>query len=226
MTIVPSIGTVSITWRIASTATWSDLWRSPCPIVCAHAMAACSTTRRNSSERSESIQRLRRSSRLPYGGSSQRVGRSVAIAEQVVGLHQLVNLARAFVDDRALAVAEEAPDRILVRVAVRAVNLHGVAGGLLGRDGGEPFREPGLARVARPVVLHPARRAATAAAPPGSPTPSARSFPSRAGAGRSRRRTSSAPSRTSRWRRGRRGSARSRRRPRCSAPDRARTSRS
>ncbi len=54
MTIVPSIGTVSITFRIASTATWSDLWRSPCPIVCAQAMAACSTTRRKSSDRSES----------------------------------------------------------------------------------------------------------------------------------------------------------------------------
>ena len=54
ITIVPSIGTVSITRRIASTATWSDLWRSPCPIVWAQAMAACSTTRRNSSERSES----------------------------------------------------------------------------------------------------------------------------------------------------------------------------
>ena len=31
------------------------LWPSPCPIVCAHAIAACSTTRRNSSERSELI---------------------------------------------------------------------------------------------------------------------------------------------------------------------------
>ncbi len=39
--------------RMASTATWSDLWRSPCPIVCAQAIAACSTTERKSSERSE-----------------------------------------------------------------------------------------------------------------------------------------------------------------------------
>ena len=54
MTMVPSIGTVSISVRIASTATWSDRCRSPWPIVCAQAMAACSTTRRNSSERSDS----------------------------------------------------------------------------------------------------------------------------------------------------------------------------
>ena len=55
MTIVPSIGTVSISRRIASTATWSEPWRSPWPIVWAQAMAACSTTRRNSRERSDSI---------------------------------------------------------------------------------------------------------------------------------------------------------------------------
>ena len=33
MTMVPSIGSESISLRIASTATWSDLCRSPCPIV-------------------------------------------------------------------------------------------------------------------------------------------------------------------------------------------------
>src|SRR5438093_10480967 len=109
MTIVPSIGTVSITWRMASTATRSALCRSPWPIVCAHAIAACSTTRRNSSERSESM--LRRFRDVMIRRQLAARGTIGAIAEQVVGLHDLVNLARAFVDDRAFAVAEEPPDR-------------------------------------------------------------------------------------------------------------------
>ena len=101
----------------------------------------------------------------------------LAEAEHVVGLHQLVDLARALVDHRALAVAVEAADRILVGVAVGAVDLHGVAGGALGRDGREPLRQAGLARVAAAVVLQRTRRAATAAATPDSRTPSARSSP-------------------------------------------------
>src|SRR6267143_1156537 len=48
----------------------------------------------------------------------------LTVAEQIVGLHDLVNLARAFVDDRAFAIPVETPDRILVGVAVRAVDLH------------------------------------------------------------------------------------------------------
>src|SRR5947199_8033210 len=80
-----------------------------------------------------------------------------SVPEQIVGLHDLVNLARAFVNDRALAVPEETADRVLVRIAVRAVNLHRVSRGALGRDGREPFREAGLARVALAVVLHPPR---------------------------------------------------------------------
>src|SRR5258705_4887255 len=114
--MVPSIGTESITRRIASTATASDLCRSPCPIVWAHAIAASSTTRRKSSERSESS-----------------IGRQLAagwpvcpVAEQVIGLHQFVNLTRAFVDHRTLAIAIKTADAVLVRVAIRAVNLHGI----------------------------------------------------------------------------------------------------
>ena len=52
MTIVPSMRTSSSVRRIASTAAWSDPSRSPWPIVCAHAMPACSTTRSSSSDRS------------------------------------------------------------------------------------------------------------------------------------------------------------------------------
>src|SRR5215216_5678235 len=51
MTMRPRIGTVSITSRIASTATWSEYLRSPCPIVRAAATAADSHTLRKSSER-------------------------------------------------------------------------------------------------------------------------------------------------------------------------------
>ena len=99
------------------------------------------------------------------------------VAEQVVGLHQLVNLARAFVDHRALAIAIEPPDRIFVRIAVGAVNLHRVAGRALRRDGREPLRQPGLAACCAGRRSSATRRAATAAATPDSPTPSARSFP-------------------------------------------------
>src|SRR5215470_392890 len=48
MTIMPSICSESMVLRIASTATSSALWRSPKPMVRAAAMAAFSTTRRNS----------------------------------------------------------------------------------------------------------------------------------------------------------------------------------
>ena len=48
MTMRPRIGTASIFSRIASTATWSEYFRSPCPIVRAAAMAAASHTLRKS----------------------------------------------------------------------------------------------------------------------------------------------------------------------------------
>src|ERR1044071_1674093 len=146
MTMVPLIGTESISFRIASTATASDLCRSPCPIVIAHAIAACSTTRRKSSERSESS--IRR---------ELAAGRTIRpIAKQVVGLHQLVNLTCPFVDHCTLAIAVEPADGVLVGVAVGAMDLHGVAGGALGGHGRKPFREPSLARVAAADVLEPA----------------------------------------------------------------------
>src|SRR5581483_2433152 len=61
------------------------------------------------------------------------------------------------VDDRALAVAVEASGRVLVGVAVGAVDLHAVAGRALRRDRREPLGETGLARVALAAVLQPAR---------------------------------------------------------------------
>ena len=142
-------------------------------MVWAQAIAACSTTRRNSRERSESIELYEVVSKAgttstlsdaPARGSSQRVGRSPA-AEHVIGLHDLVDLARALVDHRALAVAIEAADRVLVGVAVGAVHLHGVAGGALRGDGREPLRQAGLARVAPAVFFrNPARSHSSRAA--------------------------------------------------------------
>src|SRR4051812_4695728 len=68
-----------------------------------------------------------------------------------------MNLARAFVDHRTLAVPVKPPDGVFVRVAVRTVNLNGITRRTLGGDGREPFREPGLLRVTAAFVLQPAR---------------------------------------------------------------------
>src|SRR5258708_3404918 len=100
--MVPSIGTVSSESRMASTAAWSDLWPSPCPIVWAHAIAACSTTRRKSSDKSEFIDSpstrgaRRRSSLIGRQLAARRL--VLAVAEDVVGLHDLVDFARPLVD--------------------------------------------------------------------------------------------------------------------------------
>ena len=84
----------------------------------AQAIAACSTTRRNSSERLESITRQLAACRAIF-----------AIAEQVIGLHQLVDLAGPFIDHGAFAVPEESAGRVFVGVPVGAMNLNAVAGG-------------------------------------------------------------------------------------------------
>src|SRR6185369_17848949 len=134
--MVPSMGTVSSDSRIASTATWSDLWRSPWPMVWAQAIAACSTTRRKSSDRSEFTCVL---GLCRIGRKLTACGLVLPEPEHVIGLHDLVDLAGALVDDRALAVAIEAAGRVFVRVAVRAVHLHAVARRALRSDGGKPL---------------------------------------------------------------------------------------
>ena len=55
MTMVPRMGIESMVLRMASVATWSESLRSPWPMVCADAMAATSTTRRNRDARSLSM---------------------------------------------------------------------------------------------------------------------------------------------------------------------------
>src|SRR5256714_3200061 len=79
------------------------------------------------------------------------------VAERVLGLHQLVDLRRALVDDRRARVAEVALDAVLGRVAVRAEDLDRVVRSREGRLRRVPLRERGLARVPPALVLHPRR---------------------------------------------------------------------
>ena len=84
---------------------------------------------------SGSRRRRRRQSLEALRGERRAAQRPVlAVAEQVVGLDQRVQLAGALVDDRRLGVAQVALDRVLVRVAVRAVDLDRVERGLARRD--------------------------------------------------------------------------------------------
>src|SRR5215213_5330588 len=99
--------------------------RSPCPIVCAQATAACSTTRKNSSERSDSM-----FCRCPFFTGKVSVRMISAFmrrqfaperfvlpeAQNVIRLHERVDFPRAFVDYRALAVAVDPSHRILVGI--------------------------------------------------------------------------------------------------------------
>src|SRR3954469_9301771 len=75
------------------------------------------------------------------------------VAEDVLGLHHLVDLGRALVDDRSAGVAEVALDRVLRRVAVGAVHLDGEVGRLERAFGRMPLRERGLAGVSDTAVL-------------------------------------------------------------------------
>src|SRR5262245_7481046 len=68
-----------------------------------------------------------------------------------------MNVAWTLVDDRALAVSVEAAHRVFVRVAVGAVNLHGVARRALGGDRRKPLGQPGLTCIAPAMVFQPPR---------------------------------------------------------------------
>src|SRR3954454_6778519 len=79
------------------------------------------------------------------------------ITERMLGLHHLVDLRGALVDDRRARVPEVALDPELTGVAVRAEDLDREVRGLERRLGRMPLGEGGLARVALPLVLHPRR---------------------------------------------------------------------
>src|SRR5262249_27468102 len=157
MTMVPSMSTDSISVRMDSTATWSAYLRSPWPMVRAAAMAARSTTLTNSRKRSSRCIDGRSSGLSLVGRQLDAPRLVLAEAEGVVGLHDLVDLAGALVDDGGLGVAVEPAGRVLVGVAVAAVDLHAVAGRTLALHGREPLGQRGLPGVAPPLVLEPAR---------------------------------------------------------------------
>src|SRR3954447_21387833 len=79
----------------------------------------------------------------------------VPVAERVLGLHHLVDLRRALVDDRRARVAEVALDPVLGREAVRAEHLDRHVRGLERRLRRVPLRKARLARRALALVLHP-----------------------------------------------------------------------
>src|SRR4051794_20225690 len=96
MTTVPRMGSVSIAVRMASTATWSEYFRLPCPIVRAASTAASSVTRRNSRERESRPIAI---SLLERGGSAAREDVHDAVQElDGVGARPLERVAA---DDRA-----------------------------------------------------------------------------------------------------------------------------
>src|SRR5436853_4066526 len=92
----------------------------------------------------------------PSSSSTSRAAPSaiqLPVSERVLGLHHLVDLGGALVDDRRTCVSEVPLDRILRRVAVCAVHLDCQVRGLEGALGGVPLGERGLARVADALVL-------------------------------------------------------------------------
>src|SRR5438045_1632336 len=79
----------------------------------------------------------------------------LAESERVFGLEKLMDLHRSFVDDLAFGVPEKPADRIFVGIAVSAVNLDGVVGGVERRSRSNPFGQRGFARISLPLVFHP-----------------------------------------------------------------------
>src|SRR5436189_6399628 len=79
------------------------------------------------------------------------------VAEDVLGLHHLVDLGRALVDDGRAGVPEVALNRVLGRVSVGAVHLDGEVRGLERALGRMPLGERRLAGVADAAVLRVGR---------------------------------------------------------------------
>src|SRR5262249_19179191 len=106
---------------------------------------------------------VRRSTFSAFRSHRRAPGRQLAarrairpVAQDVIGLHQLMNLTRAFVDDRALAVPEESAHGVLIGIPIGAMDLYRIACRTLRGDRGEPLCQPCLSRVPLPVVLQPA----------------------------------------------------------------------
>src|SRR5207302_11317576 len=80
-----------------------------------------------------------------------------AVAEGVLALQDGVNLARALVDDRRAGVAQEPLDRVIGRVAVRAVHLDGVVSSVEGCIGRVLLSDRHIAGESRALALHASR---------------------------------------------------------------------
>src|SRR5919108_3734714 len=110
------------------------------------------SVRRYSSASAASLGRrsAREEGRTPCGerGDVAVASVQVAVAERVLGLHHLVDLRRALVDDRGAGVAEIPLDAVFARVAVRSVDLDREVGGAEGRLGRVPLGQARLAGVA------------------------------------------------------------------------------
>src|SRR5207302_5418000 len=134
MTMVPRMGTVSMVARMASVATWSALWRSPVPMVCAEAIAASSTTRANSSASSNSITLERffgtvLATRWVAIMSSDAAVTWLKSADSgdVLAQDQRMNIVRTLVCLHRLQIHHVAHHRIIVGNAVCAQDIAGHA---------------------------------------------------------------------------------------------------
>src|SRR5262245_55436372 len=137
ITMVPRIGTLSMVLRMASVATWSALWRSPKPMVCAEAMAASSTTRTNSSASSNSstLPRLLGSEALstacvaipPSQCCYVEICLKRARSGDIFPDDQRVNIVRALVSLHRFQVHHVAHYRVVVSNAVAAQDVAGHA---------------------------------------------------------------------------------------------------
>src|SRR4051812_46872816 len=141
MTMVPRIGTVSMVRRMASTATWSACFRSPCPMVCAEAIAASSTTRTNSSASSNSRCCANCSSAdwvwfllaVAMEIPSAKVGCVLLVRVDpgdVRANDQCMDIVRALVRLHRFQVHHVPHDRVIVHNAIRAQHIARQAGAL------------------------------------------------------------------------------------------------
>ena len=153
----------------------------------------------------------RRQRRRPRADRRDLAGAAVQlpIAERVLGLHHLVDLRRALVDDRGARVPEVALDAVLAPSS-RTSRTPGSRGAPPRRPTRSRATSPATSRASSACPCPSSRRpAARAASTSRSRAPSSRSCPARTGSGRSPGRTSPARARTRPSARGRRGRRRS-----------------
>src|SRR5436309_10604258 len=133
MTIVPRMGTVSITRRIASTATWSACLRSPWPMVWADAIAASSTTRTNSnaSSNSSALEKASLVFAVTFVCVAMPAPRLESVNPSNVRTdNQRMDVVRSFVGLHGFQVHHVAHDGVIVADAIRAQDIARDAGAL------------------------------------------------------------------------------------------------